>query len=96
MTQLADDRDTIVNEAVKLKNAGIITRNEARQNVGYDEAEGGDMFPEQMQNDVPKSLRNVNYKKMYRQSDAYEKLKQYKEILPEAKKLLKPKKKQKR
>jgi HK97 family phage portal protein len=39
-----EDRTDDLNEAVLLKNAGIITINEARNKVDYEDVEGGDMF----------------------------------------------------
>lgn len=88
-----EDYDAQMNKAVKLKGAGIITRNEAREIVGYDQVDGGDLFPEQYvlnnDNNVPKSLRNIQYKKLIAKSGLIEKRKEYREkILPEAKKMV--------
>lgn len=88
-----EDYDAQMNKAVKLKGAGIITRNEAREIVGYDQVDGGDLFPEQYvlnnDNNVPKSLRNIEYKKLIAKSGLIEKRKEYREkILPEARRVV--------
>lgn len=88
-----EDYDSQMNKAIKLKGAGIITRNEAREIVGYDQVEGGELFPEQYVLDkpenTPKSLRNVDYKRIIAKSGVLDQRNKYrKELLPEAKKIV--------
>lgn len=88
-----EDEDYNINKAKTLKSAGIITRNEARQLIGYEEVEGGDDFGDKPV-EVPKSIKNVDYKSVLRKSGIYKKQEVYnKEILPEARKLVMAKKK---
>lgn len=50
-----EDRTDDISEAVQLKNAGIITINEARDHLGYDTIQGGDIFAPQGVVDTPGS-----------------------------------------
>lgn len=88
-----EDYESQMNEAIKLKSAGIITRNEAREMCGYDQVEGGDLFPDQIaltdEKKVPKSIRNIDYKRLLAKSGMIDKRNKYrKELLPEAKKMV--------
>lgn len=91
-----------VERATGLKQAGIITRNEARDIVGYEPVEGGDEFPVPMQfnpQDLPKSLRHISVKRFMRRTTAYPEIEQYKALKkvtkPVAEKIVKSRKKPK-
>lgn len=96
-----DDTEDI-EKAKSLKSAGIITRNEARELVGYAPVKGGDEFPEPFNPlaagaQVPKSLRYVNYNKFFRKNGYYKKIQDFAEVKaaakPIAKEMVKGKKK---
>lgn len=80
-----EDRDKEIDEATKLYDAGIITRNEARQAVKYEEMTGEDdfksnplspAFNEQVERRFP-ALKHVNYRKAFRKSEIYSEAKDY-------------------
>lgn len=80
-----EDRDKEIKEATELFNAGIITRNEARQAVKYEEISGEDdfksnplspAFDEQVERRFP-ALKHVNYKRAFRKSEIYTEAKDY-------------------
>lgn len=88
-----EDYESQTNEAIKLKSAGIISRNEAREMLGYDQVEGGDLFPDQValtdEKSVPKSIKNIDYKRILAKNGMIDKRNKYrKEYLPEAKKIV--------
>lgn len=98
-----EDRESEMKEAIELFKAKLITKNEARQIIDYDEVEGGDEFetvtvnplqplPEQM----PKSLKYVNYRQVFRKANVFKMAKEYNEIkreaIPLARKLIKSRK----
>jgi len=83
-----ENRQAKIDEATALKNADIITLNEAREILDYDQVVGGDTFtldtaPEQM----PEPLKRVNYRKHFRQIKLYEQFAKYKELHSEARKI---------
>lgn len=87
-----EDRDTKIAEAKDLVEAKIITQNEAREILGFDPVkdEGADEInrPEPEINpllNAPKSIFNVNYKKVLRKNKTYEKYVQHLEIKSAAK-----------
>lgn len=82
-----EDRDTKIAEATGLVTAKIITQNEAREILGFDPVkdEGADVLNQPMPEinpleNAPKSIFNVNYKKVLRKSKTYEKYIQHQEI----------------
>jgi len=72
-----EDREGKVNEAVKLKGASIITTNEARISLGFNESkeEGADLLtqpaPDVTPAEIPKSIKNVNYKRVFRKQGVF-------------------------
>lgn len=89
-----EDKQAKIDEASSLYDKGIITRNEARQVIDYDEVEGGDdfkislnpvatNFDKQISKKVP-SLKYVNYKKLFSKADIYEKAKGYRTAYKQA------------
>ena len=95
---VGEDEATTIDRVVKKKNAGIINLNEAREELSYDEVEGGHMFEMPMEPTVmPKSIRYVKTKAFFRKSGIYEQLNQYKiakaNALPLAEKIVKDRKK---
>jgi len=76
-----EDRTDEAKQATELFNAGIITQNEARQLTGYEDALEGDEFKQPVisfnpsnEEDVPKALRGVDYKKVFRRMGVYSKI----------------------
>lgn len=73
-----EDRTTKVDEAVKLVGAKIITQNEARESIGLDPSkeEGTDSLnvAQNIVNQAPKSLQNVNLVKHLRSSGVFREL----------------------
>lgn len=73
-----EDRETKVKEAVDLKAAGIVTTNEAREFLGLESSdeEGADQLkqptPDVPVAEVPKSIQNVNYQKVFRKQGIFE------------------------
>jgi len=88
-----DETDHIA-EVKALKDADIITLNEAREELGYDPVNGGDEFNFQRPVAVPPALRYVNGGKVVRKAkaEAY----RYKQLKAEARKLAKKKLKSKK
>lgn len=89
-----EDRDSKVTEAVQLVGSKIITQNEARESLGYDavQDEGADELnrpiPPQLQineEELPKSVQNINYKAVFRRNGAYDKLIKWKQLKEAAK-----------
>lgn len=87
-----EDRATKVTEAKDLVDAKIITQNEAREILGLDPVkdEGADELNRPMPEinpleNAPKSIFNVNYKKVLRKNKTYEKYVQHSEIRKAAK-----------
>lgn len=90
-----EDRDNKIAEATGLKNADLISQNEARELLGYDPVEGGDefnrersermqqQFAENFQDSLPKSIQNINFKRVFRRMGIYDKVKQH-QLLKEA------------
>lgn len=97
-----EDEGTKIEKVVKKKNAGLISVNEAREELSYDEVTGGDELAFQREDrqvrELPKSLKFVNRKRVLRRAGIYEKAQQYatvkKQARMQAKKLLQPKQKQ--
>lgn len=89
-------------DAINLYKGGLITQNEAREIIGYDQTTEGDSFyttqspftPLQL----PKAVQNVNYKAVFRRNGIIKEYQEYRakyyKALPEVKKLLTPKKKE--
>jgi len=73
-----EDRQTKVKEAVDLHTANIITTNEARESLGLEASkeEGADVLsqptPEAIPVELPKSVRNVDYMKVFRKQKVFE------------------------
>lgn len=102
-----EDRGSKIGEAVQLVNANIITQNEAREDLGYEPVgdEGADMInkpvPEPLrigsEDELPKSLRNISYKRVFRRNGVYTKLANWQDVKeaarPVAEKIVKSKKK---
>lgn len=89
-----EDRDSEIKEATDLFNAKIITKNEARQLVGYEEVEGGDEFEvtvnplaadfgKQVKAKVP-ALKYVNFNAVLRKANVFSKAKEFKRLTAEA------------
>lgn len=102
-----EDKSAKISEAKDLFQAKIITKNEARQIVGYEQVEGGDdfevtvnplaqSFDQDVKSKLP-GLKYVNYAKVFRRArifkQAQEYQKAYKEALPVAKQIVKGKRK---
>lgn len=73
-----EDRSQKIADATALVGAGIMTVNEAREEVGLDQAQGQDQFlnqgqPTLLPGELPKSIQNVNYKSVFRRSGLVEK-----------------------
>lgn len=76
---VGEDRTAIVDEAVKLTHADLITPNEAREQLGL-EARPGEVNDqtakerpqEENPQDVPKSLLNIDYKRFLRKNKIYQ------------------------
>lgn len=62
-----EDRDMLLKEAVDLKNAGIITVDEARGLMNYDSIDGGDVLAPSMSNPLGLSWKKVRIQKMAKQ-----------------------------
>lgn len=62
-----EDRDMLLKEAVDLKNAGIITVDEARGLMNYDNIEGGDVLAPSISNPLGLSWKAVRLNKMAKQ-----------------------------
>lgn len=82
-----EDRATKITEATTLVSAKVITQNEAREILGFDPVkdEGADEINRPMPEfnpleSAPKSLFNVNYKKVLRKNKIYQKYIQHIEI----------------
>lgn len=98
-----ENRQDDIDEATALYEAGIMTLNEAREEVDLDPVANGDDFKNSnaqvpvTPQEMPKNLYNVDYKKHFRRSKTYTKLEEHKKLFAEAKKIaekkLKPKKK---
>lgn len=95
-----EDRDAEIKEATELMNAKIITKNEARKILGYEEVEGGDEFEtidplKPLDPQVPKSLRRVNYKSVFRKANVFTQAKEFRDLkkkaMPIAKKMFEKK-----
>lgn len=90
-----ENREEKRREAIELYNAGIITKNEARGIVEYEQAEGGDDFRDTITfnpldpNDVPKSLRHIDLAKILRRTGFSRQQTVYKTVYPEALQLAK-------
>jgi len=73
-----EDRETKVKEAVDLHTANIITTNEARESLGLEASteEGADILaqptPEAIPVDLPKSVKNVDYMRVFRKHGVFE------------------------
>lgn len=87
-----EDRATKITEATTLVEAKVITQNEAREILGFDPVkdEGADEINRPMPEltpllNAPKSIFNVNYKKVLRKNKTYEKYIQHQEIRSAAK-----------
>jgi len=67
-------------EAISLLNSGIISINEARDMIGMDSTTGGDdvVSTREVPNEVPKSVKNVNYKQVLRRNGFYTRFKNHK------------------
>jgi HK97 family phage portal protein len=73
-----EDRTQKIADATALVGAGIMTVNEAREEVGLDQVTGQDQFlnqgmPTLAPGELPKSIQNVNYKSVFRRSGLIEK-----------------------
>lgn len=85
---VGEDRTAIVEEAVKLTHADLITPNEAREQLGLEPRPGevNDQTDKERPkeepdpNEVPKSLLNVNYQRFLRQRKFYEQATEYKKV----------------
>lgn len=99
-----EDEVEKIDKVVKKKNAGIINVNEAREELGLDEVDGGDEFSFQreermseFEQNVPKALKFVKRKHILRRAGVFGKIEEYKEIKkktrPVAEKYIKAKKK---
>lgn len=62
-----EDREMLLKEAVELKNAGIITIDEARSLMSYENIEGGDMLSPSAQPTLQMSMKKAKLKKLARQ-----------------------------
>lgn len=80
-----ENRDAKITEATKLSEANIITRNEARSMLGYDEVKGGDEFtPETSPKDMPEPIKRIDYRKHFRNIGLYERYNQYQYLYKKA------------
>lgn len=79
---VSEDRQKIVEEVVQLKNAKIMTKNEARERLEMDPVDGGDEFEQDQplvinpedEKTIPKTLKFINYKRYLRRMKAPEKV----------------------
>lgn len=79
-----------IDKAVKLKNGDLVSLNEAREILGYENVEGGDEMGFQRNerqarenaqfNNLPKSLKFVNLKRYLRKSGMYKQLDEYRKL----------------
>jgi len=65
-----EDESGHVEEVKALKDADIITTNEAREELGYDPVKGGDLLNSQRPTDVPPALRYVNTRRVVNKAKA--------------------------
>lgn len=71
-----EDKSQKITDAVALFNANIITLNEARDLVEYDQIQGGDDINQQQpatENNLPKSLQHINFKQVLRRKSLVQK-----------------------
>lgn len=88
-----ENRQEEVDEQIKLKEASIISQNEARIELGLDPVEGGDVYNTPATNTVPEPVKNVSYKKHLRKMGFITKYNTYKELYAEAYRIAKKTKK---
>lgn len=100
-----EDMDKKIEKITKLKNADLISINEAREELGYAPIDGGDEMgfqrtERQSRNNpqvIPKSLYNVDYVRMLRRYKIYQRIEKIKELkkaaLPVAKRIVESKRK---
>lgn len=78
-----EDEEKTAKQAIELKRGGVITRNEAREMIGYDSTEGGDDFAEDRitvitnpddKKQLPASLRDIDIKAFYRRANIHSKV----------------------
>lgn len=93
-----EDNSQDKTDAIALYNGKIITRNEARDMIGYDNVTGGDEFLESgsdLFGQLPKAVLNVNYKAVFRRNGVTKELESYQKFwnktLPIARKIVKNK-----
>jgi len=80
-----ENRTEKIDEVKSLKDSEIITLNEARQILGYDEVKGGDTFTTDTSNtDMPEPLKRVSYRKHFRNIGLYNKYSHYKTLYAQA------------
>jgi len=72
-----EDESAKIDKAIRLKSSDVITRNEAREMLELDPTQGGDEFASDRaervsnENQLPKSIQNVNYKRHFRKTKLY-------------------------
>lgn len=81
-----EDESLKVDKVTKLIASDVITKNEARELLGYSEVEGGDDFnaAPPMPNEIPKSLRYVKRNHILRRAGVYEKIAEFKKAKEKA------------
>ena len=68
-------------DAGELYKQGILTKNEAREMIGFDAIDGGDDFYVQTPLGlIPRSVANVNYKSVFRRQGIYKEYQDYKKF----------------
>lgn len=77
-----EDETQHAEQAERLFNSGIIDQNEARELVGYGETQGGDEFKVNplSENGLPKSIKNIDHRKVFRRAGVYRDMKEYKKL----------------
>ena len=91
-----EDDSGEVERAKLLFDSKIITKNEARELIDYEPVDGGDEFPapptfnplddQAVEENLPKSLRHIDFKKYLRRNKSFEKVIEYKKNYDQIKK----------
>lgn len=94
-----EDDTTDRADAINLFKGGLITQNEARNIIGYDQVADGDTFyttASPFDQILPKAVKNVNYKAVFRRNGIFKDYEEYRrkfvKTMPTAKKMLEAKK----
>lgn len=75
---IPEDRGTKIKELAILVDAGVLTPNEAREELEYEPTEGGDDLKGSGNIPIPTELQYINYKSVFRRNGWYKEVKDYK------------------